>query len=164
MIEGNIDLKKLYNFHLNLTYEAHQSPLRGFNFVNKEDINNYKQDQIIAHIHKGIDHESLFIDHFSHLHNHVFAVSKMLPGMILPYHTDEYAYFRNVNNVTHSQIGRIIVYLEDWKPGHISEVGGKSISNWKQGDWIQWIGTTPHMVANLGFEDRYTLQITGILK
>jgi hypothetical protein len=163
MTQGNIDIAHLNNWHLDLNYQAHQSPLSGFNFVDREDINRYKQEQIIAHIHKGIEFEQFFVDYFSHLHSHVFAVSKMLPGMILPYHTDEYAYFRNINNVTHNQIIRIIVFLEDWKSGHISEVNGRSITNWKQGDWIQWIGTTPHMAANLGLTDRYTLQITGVM-
>ena len=35
------------------------------------------------------------------------------------------------------------------------------IVNWKSGDYFIWGGKVPHMAANIGVEDRYTLQITG---
>lgn len=161
MIEGSIDLTQFNNWHLDLEYEAHCSPKSGFCFVDAADADRYAQ--IVAHIHKGIEHEQFFIDYFPHLTNHLFAVSKMLPGNILPYHRDEYAYFRRTFDVTHNEVGRIIVFLEDWQPGHISEIDGTPITNWKAGNWIEWRGTTPHMAANLGHTDRYTLQITGII-
>jgi len=53
--------------------------------------------------------------------------------------------------------------LEDWKPGHYLEVNGKPYVNWQAGDTVEWAYDTPHMAANIGLEDRYTLQITGHL-
>jgi hypothetical protein len=85
--------------------------------------------------------------------------------MILPYHTDQYAYFLKTNpSLTISDVCRIIVFLEDWAPGHISEVSNDSHLKWRAGDWFFWTGKTPHMAANLGHVDRYTLQITGYIE
>lgn len=85
--------------------------------------------------------------------------------MILPYHHDKYGfYFSKHKELTVDNIRRIIVFLEDWRCGHISEIAGESHNNWKAGDWISWAGSTAHMAANLGPYDRYTLQITGIIK
>ena len=60
-------------------------------------------------------------------------------------------------------IKRALLLLEDWKPGHYLEVDGKPYVNWKAGDTVEWLYSTPHMAANIGLEDRYTLQITGHL-
>ena len=51
--------------------------------------------------------------------------------------------------------------LEDWKPGHYLEVDSKPYVAWKAGDTVEWVYDLPHMAANIGLEDRYTLQITG---
>ena len=56
---------------------------------------------------------------------------------------------------------RILVFLEDWKSGHYFEFNNEPIVNWKSGDYFVWGGKVPHMAANIGIEDRYTLQITG---
>lgn len=37
------------------------------------------------------------------------------------------------------------------------------IINWKKGDYVLWKNDTPHMAANLGKENRYTMQVTGII-
>jgi hypothetical protein len=59
------------------------------------------------------------------------------------------------------RIRRALVLLEDWKSGHYLEIQGKPVVGWKAGDVVEWVYDTPHMAANLGLEDRYTLQITG---
>jgi nitrite reductase/ring-hydroxylating ferredoxin subunit len=53
--------------------------------------------------------------------------------------------------------------MEDWKPGHYLEVSGKGFVNWGAGDYFMWKNFCPHAAANIGIEDRYTLQITGEL-
>ena len=60
-------------------------------------------------------------------------------------------------------IVRATVMLEDWKPGHYLEVNSVPYVNWRAGDTVEWVYDTPHMAANIGLEDRYTLQITGHL-
>jgi hypothetical protein len=56
-----------------------------------------------------------------------------------------------------------LVLLEDWKPGHYFEVAGTPYVNWHSGDIVEWVYNVPHAAANIGLEDRYTLQITGHL-
>jgi hypothetical protein len=51
--------------------------------------------------------------------------------------------------------------LEDWKSGHYLEANGEPVVNWSAGQVVEWVNDTPHMAANIGLEDRYTLQITG---
>lgn len=86
---------------------------------------------------------------------------QMLPGDIIPYHSDSYKFYKELYNITNSsKINRMIVFLEDWKAGHILELQEKSITNWKAGNNITWKNDASHMAANLGSEVRYTAQIT----
>jgi hypothetical protein len=32
---------------------------------------------------------------------------------------------------------------------------------WHRGDFVWWQRDVPHLAANIGIEDRYTLQLTG---
>ncbi len=92
-----------------------------------------------------------------------WSVYRMGPGTTLPEHSDTYSRFcslHNINNV--ESICRVIVYLEDWQSGHYGEIDGVPLVKWEAGDWIMWRGSTPHVAANVGRTDRYTLQITGI--
>lgn len=166
MIQGNIDISQFNNWHTSLEYIPHRAPLTGFKFFDPNDQFRYNPEYILAHIHQGIDSEkeTFFKQQFPWLLNPLFAIQKMSSGMMLPYHSDEYAYFLRTNpEVDISQVCRVIVFLEDWHPGHISEIDNKSNSNWRAGDWVSWMSRTPHMAANLGYLDRYTLQITGFL-
>ena len=54
------------------------------------------------------------------------------------------------------------MFLENWKSGHYFEVDGFPVFNWKAGDYCMWTHSVPHFAANIGIEDRYTLQITGV--
>lgn len=87
----------------------------------------------------------------------------MTPGTIMPEHQDFYKKYRSLYNLSDSKnICRVIVFLEDWKSGHYFEIDKTPIVNWKAGDYISWKNSTIHMAANVGSENRYTLQITGI--
>jgi hypothetical protein len=55
------------------------------------------------------------------------------------------------------------VYLEDWASGHYGEMAGQPITGWRAGDWVSWHDDFPHLAANMGRTDRYTLQLTGTL-
>ena len=166
MIEGHIDLTAFDLFHLDLSYELIQDGRTGFNFAvpSHEAVYDLKSLQVavsrdVPEAVLSLLKSKFDVDSFAH------SVQKMSPGMILPYHSDKYGYYRSQHpGLKIENIKRVIVFLEDWKAGHISEINGESHSNWKRGDWISWTGETPHLAANLGFEDRYTLQITGIIK
>jgi hypothetical protein len=88
---------------------------------------------------------------------------RMKTGTILPTHSDLYVKYVKIFNLQGQEhrIRRAVVFLEDWQPGHYSEVNGEGIVNWSAGDIVEWAYDLPHAAANIGIEDRYTLQITG---
>ena len=87
----------------------------------------------------------------------------MPTGTVMPVHNDLYKRYIEVFNLQGQEhrIRRAIVLLEDWHSGHYLEVAGHPYVNWKAGHTVEWVYDTPHMAANIGLEDRYTLQITG---
>jgi hypothetical protein len=88
---------------------------------------------------------------------------KMTSGKILPYHADAYIkYIKHHKIKDYKMIHRAVIFLEDWQPGHIFEINGMPLYHYKAGTYVMWQYDTPHMAANLGPTDRYTLQITGI--
>jgi hypothetical protein len=88
---------------------------------------------------------------------------RMDTGTVLPTHGDLYSRYIKVHNLQGKEksIRRAIVFLEDWKPGHYSEINGMGLVNWDAGTVLEWDYDTPHAAANIGIEPRYTLQITG---
>jgi hypothetical protein len=93
------------------------------------------------------------------------AFYRMPTGTVMPTHSDLYKRYIELFDLQGREhtIRRALLLLEDWKPGHYLEVNGKPYVNWQAGDTVEWIYDTPHMAANIGLEDRYTLQITGHL-
>jgi len=88
---------------------------------------------------------------------------RMTSGTVMPIHSDLYkAYIKrfNLEGKEHS-VCRALILLEDWKPGHYLDCMGRAFVHWKAGDVVEWTYDTPHTAANIGFEDRYSLQITG---
>lgn len=88
---------------------------------------------------------------------------RMMPGTILPTHSDLYKKYVTLFNLQGKEhtIRRAVVFLEDWKPGHYAEYMDCPFVKWSAGTTIEWVYDTPHMAANMGVEPRYTLQITG---
>lgn len=93
------------------------------------------------------------------------AFYRMRTGTVMPVHSDLYKRYIDIFNLQGSEqsIRRALVLLEDWKPGHYLEANGEPFVNWRAGDVVEWEYDVPHMAANIGLEDRYTLQITGHL-
>jgi hypothetical protein len=53
------------------------------------------------------------------------------------------------------------MFLQDWEPGHIFVYDDKIAANYKAGDMFEWSDPmTIHGPANIGYNTRYTLQIT----
>lgn len=96
------------------------------------------------------------------LHNQTYTFYRMDTLEIMPVHVDHFRTYCKLNNVVREKVYRVLVMLEDWKPGHYLEMDGIGYVNWKAGDWFKWRGDIPHSAANIGVEPRYTLQITGI--
>lgn len=93
------------------------------------------------------------------------AFYRMPTGTVMPVHRDVYRRYIELFNLQGQEhkIRRALMLLEDWKPGHYLEVNGKPYVNWLAGKTVEWYYDTPHMAANIGLEDRYSLQITGHL-
>ena len=97
------------------------------------------------------------LQHFS------WSVYRMRPGDVLPNHSDIYRRFCDIYQINDPQtIRRYVVFLEDWQSGHYFEIDGIPVVKWQAGSWACWHGDTPHLAANIGSTDRYTLQITGL--
>ena len=106
-----------------------------------------------------------FIEHFTALgwKDIGTAYYQMSTGTVVPVHGDLYKKYIELFNLQGKEhtIHRALVLLEDWKSGHYLELSGVPIVDWKAGTVVEWLYDTPHMAANIGLEDRYTLQITG---
>jgi hypothetical protein len=96
-------------------------------------------------------------------HDIGIAFYRMKTGTVMPVHSDVYKRYIELFKLQgkETRIRRALVLLEDWRPGHYLEVGGKPYVNWTAGDTVEWAYDEPHSAANIGLEDRYTLQITG---
>lgn len=98
------------------------------------------------------------------LQDSVVAVQKMEVGQVLPWHKDGYVTFiKNKQVKEKKNIVRIIVFLNASLPGHQLWIGDRLCTG-EAGSYFGWNSNTEHMAANLGKQDRYTLQITGLKK
>lgn len=106
-----------------------------------------------------------FIDIFNNMgwKNVGTSYYRMGTGTVMPTHSDLYLKYIGLHGLGGSEhrVHRAVVFLEDWKSGHYSEVEGEPIVGWHAGQCAYWPNSTPHSAANLGEDDRYTLQITG---
>jgi len=103
-----------------------------------------------------------FEDKFG-LKNQTYNFYKMSQLEIMPVHSDHYQTYMRLFGAKLDRINRVLVMMEDWRPGHYLEIDGKGFVNWRAGDYFQWENSTPHAAANIGIDPRYTLQITGEL-
>lgn len=89
----------------------------------------------------------------------------MTSGTVMPRHQDLYKSYVNTFGLVgrEKNIRRALIFLEDWSLGHYLDIDNKAFVEWKKGDVVEWIYDTPHTAANIGFNNRYTLQVTGHL-
>ena len=87
----------------------------------------------------------------------------MTSGTVMPVHQDRYVKYIDLFDLKGKEhtVRRALVLLENWQSGHYLEVLGMPFVNWCAGQVVEWTYDTPHMAANIGLQDRYTLQITG---
>jgi hypothetical protein len=77
------------------------------------------------------------------------AFYRMRTGTILPVHSDLYKRYIELFD------------LQGQEHTIHRELRGVPVVDWKAGSVVEWVYDCPHMAANIGLEDRYTLQITG---
>lgn len=102
------------------------------------------------------------LEHMFGLYNQTYTFYRMDTLEIMPVHSDHFRTYCRLHDTIPDKVHRVVVMLEDWKPGHYFEMNGVGYTNWKAGDWFKWKGAVPHAAANIGVESRYTLQITGL--
>lgn len=79
---------------------------------------------------------------------------KLLPGQMQAMHFDPH--LLSCRNPI-----RYTMFLQDWQPGHIFTYDNKMIADYKAGDMYRWDDPMCyHGVVNIGYETRYTFQIT----
>lgn len=98
---------------------------------------------------------------FAEFKNLTFNFYKMDTLEIMPEHVDHFNTYSHIFETPKKNIYRMLVMLENWKPGHYLEIDGIGITSWIAGDYFVWENDVPHAAANIGVEPRYTLQITG---
>lgn len=87
---------------------------------------------------------------------------KLVPGQWVPPHKDHFLNYSKFYNIQHKEnIQRTLIFLEDWKSGHVFGIEDKIVINWKANDSYTWAPDIEHWGGNFGTEDRYTLQLTG---
>ena len=156
MIQGKIDKTWTSNDLMQLTFRA-GDPSKTF-----------KKETIVkstgAFICNDLPEKFVSVAQQFDLEDVVVAVQKMEVGQVLYWHTERYMTFiKNKQVRDKSRIMRIIVFLEDSVPGHQLWIGDKLCTG-EAGSYFGWNYNTEHMAANLGKQDRYTLQITGLKK
>jgi hypothetical protein len=159
---GHID--SFWDFkHRDLSYQ------RGRAFNNPEDLKKwedlgFKLDPAGGDTYDMKNIMPAWADPFFHMFggdNVGISFFRMRTGDILPAHRDTYKTYIKFHNIENpASVNRAIIFLEDWKPGHIFEIEGTPITKWVAGDYIKWNYNAEHMAANLGLDFRYTLQIT----
>lgn len=103
---------------------------------------------------------------FGWLKYSMVTVNKLTPGCFIPPHRDTMYRMRekvkeNNLNVANLQPVRINLFLQNRELGHIFEMEGDLLSSYKQGDFLVITPDKIHSVANLGYLNRYTMQLTG---
>ena len=126
----------------------------------------YTQTRFTGDMYDMRNQEPSWIDpfrrHFPWQH-FSWSVYRMRPGCVLPNHSDTYTRFVKIHDIIDpTEICRAVVFLEAWQSGHYFEIDGTPITEWQAGDTLIWNYDVPHIAANMGMTDRYTLQITGL--
>tara|TARA_A100001015_G_C14937714_1_gene691176 strand:+ start:899 stop:1447 length:549 start_codon:yes stop_codon:yes gene_type:complete len=101
-----------------------------------------------------------YVLNFFDLQDSVYAFVKYKPGMILPWHKDNYPTYAKNKKAKVENVVRIMLFLHDPFPGQQLWVEDKYCTG-PAGTWFSWQGATKHMAANLAEENRYVIQITG---
>ena len=90
------------------------------------------------------------------------------PGQILMMHHDIYsAVIRDQDQELAwkpEKLKRFVIFMEDWRPGHVWSVGNTNWSHWRAGECITWNhNDMPHATCNLSSKPRYSVHLTGYL-
>ena len=95
------------------------------------------------------------------------TINKLEPGTFIPTHSDtlyrlkQHVKEQNIDTQNYRFV-RINIFLQNRYPGHFLDIDNVAISQYNKGDYVIISPGVLHTVANLGWTNRYTMQITGI--
>jgi len=98
----------------------------------------------------------------------VLSVSSICqpPGRVIPWHHDSFFRIRQ-QVLPHQTVVRANIHLKPAGIGHFVqyEIDQELVTytGWAANEGLLWDSEVPHLGANVGFEDKYTLQVSGIL-
>jgi len=146
--------------YINAGWYRHPDKTHGFS---TDDVNyQIYGDNLGVYIPKILNPVFEKVFNFFNLTELVFSLSMYKPGMILPWHQDNYpTYSKNKRLSDPNQVVRVMVFLHNSEPGHQLWIDQKFCYG-PAGSWFSWQGQARHMAANLGEVNRYVLQITGL--
>jgi hypothetical protein len=89
------------------------------------------------------------------------------PGNIVPLHRDTFFQINQRYPDRKELKVRANIYLEDYKMGqfiqYLENDRWMTNDNWQRGEGFIWDSSIIHLSANAGFENKYTLQVSGFL-
>ncbi len=88
--------------------------------------------------------------------------TNLVPGQVLPVHTDEFYKLRTKYNVDIEKCRRYLIFLNDWVLGHSVDFEEKTITRWKCGDVWLFDHRSFHCAANASTVDFITCQVNTI--
>jgi len=167
---GTIPVQWKANDYVDLPWFEHPDKRQGFTTA-EENYGIYKERvgcliPKFEKVGKGVfipdEVENVFgyVLSFFDIKDSVYAFAKYKPGLILPWHKDNYPTYARNKNAKVEDIVRIMIFMHDPAPGHQLWIEDRFCTG-PAGSWFSWQGSTKHMAANLGESDRYVIQITG---
>lgn len=91
------------------------------------------------------------------------TVTRQDPGQILPWHQDRFFFLKQQYPADTRPIWRFLLFLQDWKMGHVLQINDSMLHHWNRGDVVVFQPNTMHVSANIGLEIKWTCNITGFL-
>jgi len=89
------------------------------------------------------------------------------PGNVIPLHRDTFFQIGQRHPDRKELKVRAIIYLEDYKMGQFIQYRKNNqwvtSDNWSHSEGFMWDSSIIHLSVNAGFENKYTLQVSGFL-
>lgn len=93
---------------------------------------------------------------------------KQPPGNVVPIHRDTFFQINQRFSDRNQSKVRANIYMQDWKVGHMiqyqKDETWSNSTHWRAGQGFIWDSEPLHVSMNAGFNDKYTMQISGFLK
>lgn len=93
----------------------------------------------------------------------IVTLTRQDPGQILPWHKDRHFMLRRIYPDDKRMAVRFLVFMENWKHGHVLQIHRDMLYNWNRGQVVVWHPDTYHIAANIGIETKWTCNITGFV-